>query len=269
MPPMVTKEKNWRMIDLSYGSPSMNLALEESLARTATQIEFLPIVRFWVDPKAVVVGRYQEASAEVDIVKCSQHGVEVARRFTGGGAVFHDEGTLNFTVITKRSEPLSSLKFHERSLRLVQESLRRFGINSSVCDINSLVVNGRKLCGAAASLGRNFAFWHCSILVSTDTRLLETVLAPSKVTLVTQFVRSRWRPVTTIAEALSKPVTIGDVKSRLITCVESLLEVRLEAGRLSAREEEYSRKLFAGKYSSQDWNLKGNRLQWNGKERVE
>jgi len=95
------------------------------------------------------------------------------------------------------------------------------------------------------------------------------VLAPSKVTLVTQFVRSRWRPVTTIAEALSRPVTIGDVKSRLITCVESLLEVRLEAGRLSAREEEYSRKLFAGKYSSQDWNLKGNRLQWNGKERVE
>jgi lipoate-protein ligase A len=89
--------------------------------------------------------------------------------------------------------------------------------------------------------------------------LLEALLAPSKVTLATQFVRSRWRPVTTIAEALSEPVAVGDVKSRLITSVENLLEVRLETGRLSASEEDYSRKLFAEKYSSQNWNLNGNR----------
>jgi lipoate-protein ligase A len=256
---MVTEEKSWRMLDVSYDSAAMNLALEEALARTAGSRGPSPTARFWVNPRAVVIGRFQQASAEVDIAQCNQTGVEVVRRFTGGGGVFHDEGTLNFTVTTNRSETLSLSSLQEGNLRIVQNALKSLGVDSWTSDPNSLVVNGRKVCGAAAALGERFAFWHCSILVSTDTKLLETLLAPSRRALTTQFVRSIWKPVMTIAEAVSKPVTIGDMKSSLIRSVENLFEVRLDEEGLSTEEKDHSKELFAEKYSSDDWNLYGKR----------
>jgi lipoate---protein ligase len=264
MSTLVTKRdrvSSWRMLTLSYDSPFMNLALEEALARRSCSedSQYLPTVRFWGNPSSVVIGRFQEATAEVDLAECNLSQVQVARRFTGGGAVFHDEGTLNFTVVTKPADSPSVFKFQERNLRVVLEALGNLGLECSLSAPNSILADGRKLCGAAAALGKTFSFWHCSIMVATNTRLLERVLSPSKARTLTHFVHSKWNPVTTVANALCKPINIDDVTRNLITAIQNQFSVELEASPLLVEEEECSKALLVRKYSSNGWNLYGNR----------
>jgi len=261
---------SWRMLNLSYDSPFRNLALEEALARSCCEDpQNPPTVRFWGNPNSVVIGRFQEAAAEADLEECNLSRVQVARRFTGGGTVFHDEGTLNFTIVSKPANKASILNFHEQNLRLVSKALGNLGLDCSLSAPNSILANGRKLCGAAAAWGKNFALWHCSIMVTTDTRLLERVLSPSKAKTPTRFVHSKWTPVTTVASAVSKPISIDDVTRNLITALQNQLCVELEAAPLSVEEEACSKELLARKYSSIEWNLHGNRRVWDGKEGVE
>jgi lipoate-protein ligase A len=264
MSTLVTKEDNvssWRILTLSYDSPFMNLALEEALARSncSEDPQHLPTVRFWRNPNSVVIGRFQEATGEVDLAECNLSQVQVARRFTGGGTVFHDEGTLNFTVVTRPADNPPVLKFQERNLRVVLEALSNLGLDCSLSSPNSILADGRKLCGAAAALGKTFVFWHCSIMVTTNTRLLERVLRPSKERNLTRFVHSKWNPVTTVANALSKLMSIDDVTRALITAIQNEFGVEFEAAPLSVEEEKCSKALLARKYSSSEWNLYGNR----------
>ena len=257
----VDSVSSWRLLSLSYDSPFRNLALEEALARKSCSEEsqYTPTVRFWGNPNSVVIGRFQEAAAEVDLAECNLSQVQVARRFTGGGTVFHDEGTLNFTVVTKPVDNPSVLTFQEQNLRVVSEALDNLGLDCSLSAPNSILADGRKLCGAAAALGKTFAFWHCSIMVTTNTRLLERVLSPSKAGTLTRFVHSKWNPVTTVASALSKPISIDEVTRTLITAIQNQFRVELEAAPLSVEEEECSETLLAWRYSSNEWNLYGNR----------
>jgi lipoate-protein ligase A len=248
----------------------MNLAVEEAIVRVfSAGVQTQPTIRLWVNPKAVVLGRFQEAPAEVDLAQCDLSDVQVARRFTGGGSVFHDEHTLNFTIVSRRPETLSILEFQEINLRLVTEALEYLGLRCAVSLPNSIVIDERKLCGAAAAVGKHFTLWHCSILVDTDTHLLELALAPSKFTTPSRFVRSRWQPVTTVSKALSKPISVDEVARSVERSVEKNFGCELEAKRLSREEERYSEAVYTRKYSLDEWNLKGELGRLWDEEKVE
>jgi lipoate-protein ligase A len=248
----------WRKLNVSYPSAFMNLAVEEAIARVfSAGLQTQPTVRLWINPKAVVLGRFQEAAAEVDLAQCDLSDVQIARRFTGGGSVYHDEGTLNFTLVSRRSESSSIVGCQETNLRLVAEALECLGLRCSLLLPNSILTDGRKVCGAAAAAGKDFTLWHCSVLVNTDTRLLELALAPSKSAKPSRFVRSKWRPVTTVVKALSKPISVDEVARSLERTLEKNFGAELEAKPLSTEEERYSETLHTEKYSLDEWNLKG------------
>lgn len=247
----------WRLLDYSYDSAFKNLALEEALARCGRSENFRPTIRFWVNPESVILGRFQEAPAEVDISLCQRNGIQIARRFTGGGAVFHDEGTLNFTIVASPEFATSLTKLNEYSASITLDALRALGLKGRILTPNSIVVDGKKVSGAAGALGRKFALWHSSILVSTNIRLLEMVLAPSKNGNITRYVHSRWHPVTSLQNALGQPIGVDAVKPQLIKSVQKILRVELRGDGLREEEEELFGGLYSGKYSSPDWNKKG------------
>jgi len=249
----------WRKLKLSYPSVFRNLAVEEALARAlSTGAQNKPTLRLWTNPRTVVIGRFQEAPAEADLRQCELNHVSIARRFTGGGTVFQDEATLNLTLVAKQQEGLASLRFQETNLQLVNEALRDLGLQCSASR-NSILTDGRKVCGAAAAVGLHFALWHCSILVNTDTELLETTLAPSKLPTKDRFVHSKWQEVTTLAAALSKPVSLDEVVGSLERTIRAGMVAELETGQLSIEEEKCLEALYSSKYSSHEWNMHGNR----------
>lgn len=249
----------WRRLKLSYPSVFRNLAVEEALARAlSTGAQTKPTLRFWTNPLAVVLGRFQELPAEVDVRRCEMKHVQIARRFTGGGTVFHDEATLNLTLVTQPRDMLADLKFQENNLELVKDALSNLGLQCSASR-NSIMVGGKKVCGAAAAVGLHFTLWHCSILVDTNTQLLEVALAPSKSGAKSRFVHSKWQEVTTLTQALSRPINVDEVASSLESTIETRMAAKLETEPLSIEEERYTEALYSTKYSSPEWNLKGNR----------
>jgi lipoate-protein ligase A len=257
---MVNEEKysdTWRLLDCSYDSAFRNLATEEALARSASSKNFRPTIRFWVNPQSVVLGRFQEPSAEVDTSLCQRSGIQIARRFTGGGAMFHDKGNLNFTIVTRPEMRANLTRLNETASAIILDALRGLGLKGSILSPNLIIVGTKKVSGSAAALGSGFVLWHSSILVSTDIEILELVLAPSRKANMAHFVHSRWHPVTTLQDALGHSVSVDDVKSRLIKSAQEILCVKLEAGRLRTDEERWFTSLYNRKYSSPNWNRNG------------
>jgi lipoate-protein ligase A len=217
----------------------------------------MPTIRTWTNPPAVVVGRFQEVSLEVDVDLCQQNRIEIGRRFTGGGAVFHDKGNLNLTIVTPRREGMSLSRLNEINCTVILNLLDQLGVQSKFVSPNSIEISGRKVSGAAAAMGRNFAFWHASILVSTDTDLLNRVLLPGMMPKQTKFIRSRWRPVVTLEKALGERVELEEVKHELVRSCARSYGVGLEVGKLSIEEEQLMESLHVRKYRTGEWNLQG------------
>lgn len=259
MPPVVNEESksDWRLLDLSYGSVFENLAVEEALARRASGDGFRPTVRFWVNPPSVVLGRFQWTENEVDLRSCEQFRVLVARRFTGGGAVFHDQGNLNFTIVRRRNHASSPMKLYDLSSRIIIDALNEMGVEAHCLSPNSILIGGEKVAGSAAALGSGFELWHGSILVSSNLEVLERVLGPSKKKNSTRWVHSRWHPVSNLQLALGKGVSMDEVKLELIRSLRKQLSIELTADSLANDEEGSFRRLLASKYSSPAWNMQG------------
>jgi len=251
-----TTDLPWRILRVSYSSATMNLAAEEAIARgLASGAQTQPTMRLWTNPKSAIVGRFQEVAAEVDLNECKLNKVEIARRFTGGGTVFHDEHTLNLTLVAKPKVSRLNFTFQDANLQLVNDALKDLGAGCTI-EGNSILFNNKKVCGTAAAVSSGFVLWHCSILVETDTNLLEVVLAPSKLRTKSRYVRSRWREVTNIATALGRPVNVKELASRLEENFAT--RANLEAGELTGGEGKHLEQLYARKYSLPDWNIDGN-----------
>jgi lipoate-protein ligase A len=205
----------------------------------------------------VILGRFQEVNAEIDTSLCHKSRIEIARRFTGGGTVFHDDGNLNFSIATRREEGIPLAEFQAHNCTVISTLLDKLGLKSEFVPPNSIEVSAKKISGAAAALGRDFAFWHASILISTDVSLLNQVLLLNQKVKATKFVPSTRRRVTTLDIALGKHLEMEDVKQQLVGSCEQVFGVIAEAGDLSTGEERLMRSLYANKYSSQAWNLQG------------
>lgn len=234
-----------------------NLAIEEALARSSLSPAFKPTIRLWVNPRSVVLGRFQQASTEIDIPLCQKNGIQVARRFTGGGAVYHDEGNLNLTIATRPEEWPTPTNLNATSSAIMLDALRGFGLKGSFHAPNSIMLGERKISGGAAALGNGYALWHGSLLVSTNIDTLEMVLAPSRQKHVTHFVRSRWQTVTTLQVAMGRKVTVTEAKSKLLDSAQEILGANLEADGLHSEEERWLTSLYVRKYSLPSWNNDG------------
>jgi lipoate-protein ligase A len=260
MPAMVDPEtapQNLRLLRLSYNSVFENLALEEALARSTTHGGFRPTVRFWVNPPSVVLGRFQRAADEVDTELCERDGIAVGRRFTGGGAVFHDRGNLNLTIANQRKETISPVKLHQSMCGIILDAIKGLGLRPTFLPPNSILVGERKVAGAAAAIGATFVLWHCSLLVSSNLDVLERVLAPGKKAGSTAFVRSQWHEVTNLRNLLGGKISLKRAEAQLVGSVGRILNAELNEGGLSSEEKVLFRQLYETKYSSPDWNLHG------------
>jgi len=245
----------WKLLDISYDSVYRNLALEEALI-TSQRSDAPVIVRVWSNPPAVVAGRFQDIRLEADTSLCMQESIVIARRFTGGGTVYHDPGNLNFTLV--KWEPAIDLEIiQHRNVSILKEMLLRMGLDSTITSPNSISVSGGKISGASLAVRRNLVLWHASLLVSTDPSKITQLLSPSRQQYVTNRVRSRWEPVTNLQKELSRQVDTREVKERFLNTVEDMFHVRLRRSDLSPSEEAMTTRLQDSKYATPEWIYNG------------
>ncbi len=253
--------ETWRLVDLEYlDDPFRNLAVEEAIPRTVGEGKAPSTMRFWHNTNTVVLGCFQSAELELNLDACKQTGTQIVRRFTGGGAVYHDAGNLNYAISLRKGHPLVPV---DDNLQLVfsrlsegtVKGLRSLGVNAEFQPINDIQIDGKKVSGAAGSVRWGTVFHHGCILVSSDLAILGKVLNVPRAKLSDKHVASVQKRVTTVREELAGDITTGEVQDAIVKGVEECYRVHLEKGGLTREELALARELYETKYSRSEWNL--------------
>ncbi len=189
----------------------MNMAVEEAIPRVVGEGKSPSTIRFWHNSNTIVLGCFQSAKLEVNMDACKETGTEIVRRFTGGGAVYHDSGNLNYGISLRKDHPLvpgQNLQsvFEKLSEGSVQ-GLRKLGVKAEFQPVNDIQVDGKKVSGAAGSIRWNTIFHHGCILVNSDLSILGKVLNVPKAKLEDKHVASVQKRVTTVRDELGRDVS--------------------------------------------------------------
>ena len=249
--------EDWRFIDLQVADCYTQMAIDEAIAYARGRGEAPDTLRLYRwNPSAVSIGYFQSLEEEVNQEACRRLGVEIIRRISGGGAVFHDyEGEITYSLITTEASPKIPRDISQ-SYRVVCsgviEAMRILGLNAEFKPINDILVNGRKISGNAQTRRYGSILQHGTVLVDFDARKMFTVLKVSKEKISDKMIRQAEERVTTIRRELGRPIEFREVRGVLVSGFERTLGLNLVKGRLSEVEEELVEK-FKKRYSSPKW----------------
>lgn len=188
--------------------PEENLALEERLFES---FDAEPILYLWQNGPCIVLGKNQLAEEEADLPLAAARGVPIVRRATGGGAVYQDEGNLNFTVITADRPGASP---YELALQPAIDALLPFGLNVVYNGRNDLCIDGRKISGCASRVRGDRLLLHATLLIHTDLDALDALLTPPADKLERNGVASVRSRVANLTEFCPE-LTVPEVKAAL------------------------------------------------------
>ena len=231
-----------------FHEPAFNLALEEHLL-TATGLE---LIMLWRNSKAVIIGNNQNAVEEIDTDYVREHGIAVVRRLSGGGAVFHDLGNVNFTVIHANTP--GSFGGYEGFTAPVCKYLETLGVDARFSGRNDLVIDGQKFCGNAQAVKKGRIMHHGCILFDTDFTDLAGALRPKAEKIESKGIKSVRSRVTNVSAHLKEPMSpemfLSGLAEFFRANVEGIAEYELTPEDISA-----ARALADEKYSRWDRNF--------------
>ncbi len=162
-------EQRFDVIVSSSLSPIENLALEQQLL-TEREDNILFLYR---NTPSVIVGKHQSIEAEVDVEYCRENGIAIVQRSSGGGTVYHDLGNINWSFISSRTEiPL----LDSNPTRPMIDALAYLGVTATAGCRNELRIDGWKISGTAAQIGRTRQLFHGTLLHRSNLNVLEQVL---------------------------------------------------------------------------------------------
>ncbi len=190
-----------KYIRLHSKSPYVNLAVEEFLFTHTEDDVFM----LWQNAPTVVIGKNQNAYAEVDLSYIRENGIYLARRITGGGAVYHDDGNINFTFISgsEHARPLDYAYF----TRPIVEALSALGLTCEQSGRNDLLADGKKISGNAQCTKNGRTLHHGTLLFDSNTETMSSALRIDREKLEYHAVRSHKSRVANIRTLLDMPIT--------------------------------------------------------------
>ena len=224
---------------------AFNLALEELLPSFFQD----DIIMLWRNRSAVIVGRNQNTASEIDAAFVRDNNIQVIRRMTGGGAVYHDLGNINYTIVV-RDRQLSPESFSANAAPVLK-SLRELGIPAEFSGRNDILADGRKISGSAKTVLTDRTLFHGTLLFSADLEMLGKVLTPDPEKIRAKGIKSVRSRVANLQEflpELSVDEFINVLKDQLLRhtgAVDSVLLPEL----ISAAED-----LADTKYRTWMWN---------------
>jgi len=236
------------IVKRNHTNPYFNLAAEEYFLKESSEDIFM----LWRNEPAIIIGKHQNTLSEINLDYVKENNIHVVRRLTGGGAVFHDLGNLNFTFIQ------SNKKYSQNNFRKytepILEVLLKLGIDARFEGRNDLTIEGKKFSGNAEMIWKNRVFHHGTLLFSALMADLSLALKVDPLKFQDKAVKSVRSRVTNISEHLHHPMDVIQF-SDLIQ--QHITEMYPDARFYELTEEDHRmiEELAQLKYSTWDWNF--------------
>ena len=228
-------------------NPYYNMAFDEYCLESLPIDE--PVFFLWQNRPAVIVGYNQEVNTEVNLDYLKEKGIDLVRRVTGGGAVYHDLENLNYTIVG-RSEDLE--RDYPEYAALMMKALQALGVPATLSGRNDILVEGKKVSGFAKRVCKNRLMVHGTLMYNVDVDVLTHVLNPSTTKLQSKGIASVRSRVTNLCNYLPELSDIQAFKNRL----EEILSNNYSDAeyKLSEADLAHIQRLTDEKFATWEWN---------------
>ncbi len=237
------------IIDYST-DPQWNLAAEEYLFKTFKE----PVFRLWRNDTSIIIGLHQNAYAEINIDYVKRNDINVVRRLSGGGAVFHDLGNVNFTFIENQTDKLDTSDMFARFTKPIIEALKALGVEASLMGRNDLVIDGKKFSGNAVAVFKERVLQHGTLLFSSSMANLSEALANRPEQFEGKAVKSNKARVTNISDHLSQEMSVEEFITFLEKFILNKSEGKYRLYTYTPEDLKEIARLKMEKYSKESWN---------------
>ncbi|HLR11959.1 MAG TPA: lipoate--protein ligase [Sporosarcina sp.] len=230
--------------------PQINLAIEEYILRTM-DIEEDSYLLFYINEPSIIIGKNQNTVEEIDTDFVEKNGIKVVRRLSGGGAVYHDLGNLNYSFITK--DDGESFRNFKKFTEPVVKALQKIGVNAELIGRNDLLVDGRKISGNAQFATQGRMFSHGTLMFDTEIEKVVSALRVRKDKIESKGIKSIRSRVANIAEFLDDEMTIEDLRMEILKSIFEG-EENIQYKELTDEDWENIHALSKERYANWDWN---------------
>ncbi|MDF2039186.1 lipoate--protein ligase [Cytobacillus oceanisediminis] len=229
--------------------PRINLAIEEYALKNLDIEE--TYLLFYINEPSIIIGKNQNTVEEINTEYVENNGIHVVRRLSGGGAVYHDLGNLNFSFITK--DDGESFHNFQKFTEPVVEALQKLGVNAELSGRNDLMAEGRKISGNAQFSTKGRMFSHGTLLFDSEIESVVSALKVKKDKIESKGIKSIRSRVANISEFLDKKITIQEFRTLLLKNIFGDLD-EIPEYTLTNDDWEKIHQLSKERYQNWDWN---------------
>lgn len=235
-------------LNLTTTDPAWNLAVEEYVFDRLPKDRMY--VMLWQNDHAIIIGKHQNTLAEINESYVKEQGIRVVRRLSGGGAVYHDMGNLNFTIIADaNSDGLDFGRFCD----IVIRALDRVGVQAERNGRNDMTIGGKKFSGNAQYVRQSRVMHHGTILFDSNASVLANALQVDPAKIQAKGIKSVHSRVTNVRPCLPQDMTLPQFREVLL---QSFLEqFPGEAYTLTEADKAAIQKIKESRYDTWDWNF--------------
>jgi len=256
----------WRLLRLETNDAFTNMAIDEAIL-TARIAGLVPnTLRFYRwKPSAVSIGRFQDVFNEVNVENCSKHGVDIVRRITGGGAVYHDhDGEITYSVVFNEKDLgfMDVVSAYNVICNGLIEAAKVLGIRADFHpgdpkQCPNVTIYGRKVSGSAQHRRRGALLQHGTFLVDIDLGKMFRFLKVPWAQTFMDVLNIAQKRLTSIQQELGSSVSMEQAYQALVKGFQKALEAEFIEGELTSYEQSLAKSLRKEKFSTDDWNLRG------------
>lgn len=237
-----------KYIESCWTDPYYNLALEEYVFEKLDRSSDWLIL--WQNFNTIVIGKYQNTVEEINADYVREHGISVARRLSGGGAVYHDKGNLNYTIIVDKDE---NFDFNFRYfVQPLTQTLKQFGIEAEFSGRNDVMIDGKKFSGNSQYIKHNRIMHHGCIMLDSNLSSVADALKVKEIKTESKSTKSVRSRVTTINANAETPIPMETFKEALKKQIAAGNPVQEYS--LTETDIAEIKKLRDEKYATWEWN---------------
>ncbi|MBW8381276.1 MAG: lipoate--protein ligase [Youngiibacter sp.] len=230
-------------------NPYYNLALEEYVFKNLKGEYIL----LWINSPSIIVGRFQNIVEEVSIPYARANNIDIIRRVTGGGTVYHDLGNLNFSFITE-PDSIENIDLKAHNLVIVR-ALSKIGVKCELNSRNDIIIEGKKISGSAQSINHNRVLNHGTLLFDSQLEMLNNALSVKRGKIESKGIKSVSNSVINIKPFLNEDIDILTFKKLLLEGIYSSLNLEASEYKLNSDDIKNIESIAESKYRTWEWNF--------------
>lgn len=231
--------------------PRINLAIEEHILKNLDINE--SYLLFYVNGPSIIIGRNQNTIEEINTEYVKANDIVVVRRMSGGGAVYHDLGNLNYSFITK-DEGNSLQDNFKKFTKPVIDVLRKLGANADLMGRNDIEIDGKKVSGTAQYATGGRMYTHGTLMLNSDLDSVGKALKPKKEKIESKGVKSVRARVGNIGDFTNEPMSVEEFKQFIIKSVFEEQGIEVQEYVLTDKDWKQIEEISKNKYQTWEWN---------------